>query len=334
MMIKRKRGWEIAEARATPESVFFGRRAVLGGAAAAAGVAACEVVGARPARAGWLFSSASVKPVELAPMPAPQNATYKPGRALTPEKAATTYNNFYEFSESKDCWGAAQRLPVSPWNVAVDGLVEKPFTIGLEDLMKKAGLEERLYRHRCVEAWAMTVPWTGFPLSKLVALAKPTSAAKFVQFTSLADAKTMPGLGESFYPWPYTEGLTMAEAMNDLAFMVVGMYGHVVPPQDGAAIRLATPWKYGFKSAKSIVRVTFTDKQPKTFWQALQASEYGFWANVNPDVPHPRWSQARERLIGTGDMVPTVIYNGYGEFVAPLYADMIKAGVKPAVLFR
>ncbi len=333
MIIKRKQGWEIAEARATPEHVFLGRRAVLGGAAAA-GVAAAQIAGAATARAGWLFSSPPVKPVTLAPMPAPGNDTYKPGRALTPEKAATTYNNFYEFSDSKDCWEAAQRLPVSPWNVVVDGLVEKPFTIGLEDLMKQAGLEERIYRHRCVEAWAMTVPWTGFPLRKLVAMAKPTAAAKFVGFTSLEDAKVMPGLGASFYPWPYTEGLSMAEAMNDLPFMVVGMYGHVVPPQDGAAMRIAVPWKYGFKSAKSIVRVTFTDKQPKAFWQELQSSEYGFWANVNPDVPHPRWSQARERLLGTGEMVPTVIYNGYGEFVAPLYADMIKAGVKPTVLFR
>ncbi len=329
MLIRRRRGWEIAEARATPESVFFGRRAAMGGA-----VAAASVLAAGPAEASWFFSSPKVAMKKLAPMPAPLDKTYAPGRALTPEMAATTYNNFYEFSTSKDLWQAAQKLPVSPWNIAVDGLVEKKFTIGLEDLIHKAGLEERLYRHRCVEAWAMTVPWTGFPLSKLVALAKPMAGAKYVMFTSLVDRKVMPGLGEAFYPWPYTEGLTMAEAMNDLAFMVVGMYGHVVPPQDGAAIRLAVPWKYGFKSAKSIVRVTFTDRQPKTFWQELQSNEYGFWANVNPAVPHPRWSQARERLIGTNEMVATQIYNGYGEYVAPLYAAMIKAGVKPTVLYR
>jgi sulfoxide reductase catalytic subunit YedY len=328
MFIRRRRGWEIAEAKATPEAALLRRRAALGGAVAAAGM-----VASRPAEA-WLFSPAPTEARVLAPLPAPRNDTYKPGRELTAEQAATTYNNFYEFSEDKILWQAAQKLPTSPWNVVVDGMVEKPFTIGLEDLMKKAGLEERLYRHRCVEAWAMTVPWTGFPLSKLVALAKPASGATFIEFTSLADQKVMPGLGETFYPWPYTEGLTMAEATNDLAFMVVGMYGHVVPPQDGAAIRLVTPWKYGFKSAKSIVRVTFTNKQPKTFWQALQSSEYGFWANVNPEVPHPRWSQAQERLLGTGEMVPTQIYNGYGEYVAPLYADMVKAGVKPTVLFR
>ncbi len=329
MFVKRKRGWEIAEAGATPERLFFARRALIGGAVAAGGIAA-----ARPAAAGWLFASPKVAMRKLAPMPAPLDKRYQPGRALTPEQAATTYNNFYEFNDSKDVWQQAQRLPVTPWNIVVDGLVAKPFTIGLEDLIKRVGLEERLYRHRCVEAWAMTVPWTGFALARLVALAQPTAAAKYIVFTSLEDRKVMPGLSAGFYPWPYTEGLTLAEATNDLAFLAVGMYGHVLPPQDGAAIRLAVPWKYGFKSAKSIVRVTFTDRQPKTFWQQLQSSEYGFWANVNPAVPHPRWSQARERLIGTTEMVPTQIYNGYGEFVAPLYADMIKQGVRPTVLYR
>lgn len=329
MLIRNKRGWEIPEAKATPESAFFGRRAVMGGAVAAAGALA-----AGPARASWFFSSPKVEMRKLAPLPAPRDAKYQPGRALTPENAVATYNNFYEFTDQKDVWPLAQTLPTSPWNIAIDGMVEKPFTIGLEDLVKKAGLEERLYRHRCVEAWAFTVPWTGFPLSKLVAMAKPTSGAKFVMFTTLEDRKVMPGLAQAFYPWPYTEGLTIPEAMNDLSFLVVGMYGKVVPPQDGAAIRLVVPWKYGFKSAKSIVRVTFTDKQPKTFWQQLQSDEYGFWANVNPAVPHPRWSQARERLIGTSEIVPTRIYNGYGEYVAPLYADMVKEGVKPTVLFR
>lgn len=329
MLIRNRRGWEIAEAKATPESAFFGRRAVMGGAVAVAGALA-----AGPAQASWFFSSPKVEMKKLAPLPAPRDATYKVNRALTPEKAVATYNNFYEFTDQKDVWPLAQSLPTSPWNIAIDGMVEKPFTIGLEDLTKKAGLEERLYRHRCVEAWAFTVPWTGFPLSKLVAMAKPTAGAKFVMFTTLEDRKVMPGLAEAFYPWPYTEGLTIPEAMNDLSFLVVGMYGKVVPPQDGAPIRLVVPWKYGFKSAKSIVRVTFTDKQPKTFWQQLQSDEYGFWANVNPAVPHPRWSQARERLIGTSEIVPTQIYNGYGEYVAPLYAAMVKDGVKPTVLFR
>jgi sulfoxide reductase catalytic subunit YedY len=170
----------------------------------------------------------------------------------------------------------------------------------------------------------MTVPWTGFPLSKLLALAEPSASAKYVVFTTLADAKTMPGLGQRFYPWPYTEGLTMQEAANELAFISVGMYGKTVPPQNGAPIRLVLPWKYGFKSAKSIVKITFTDKRPVSFWEGLQDSEYGFWANVNPEVPHPRWSQATETLLGSDERVPTQIWNGYGAFVADMYADKTK----------
>ena len=167
----------------------------------------------------------------------------------------------------------------------------------------------------------MTVPWTGFPLSALVKLAAPTAGAQYVVFETLADPKTMPGLRSGYFTWPYVEGVTMQEAANDLAFIVTGMYGKPLPKQDGAPIRLVLPWKYGFKSAKSIVKVTFTDKRPETFWNQIQPAEYGFWANVNPDVPHPRWSQARERLLGTGEMVPTQIWNGYGEFVAAMYDD-------------
>jgi sulfoxide reductase catalytic subunit YedY len=170
----------------------------------------------------------------------------------------------------------------------------------------------------------MTVPWVGFPLSALVKLAEPLGSATYVKFTTLMDTKTMPGLRQSWYPWPYTEGLTMQEAMNELTFLSVGMYGKTIPPQDGAPIRLTVPWKYGFKSAKSIVKVEFTDQRPVSFWQQLQDSEYGFWANVNPEVPHPRWSQAEERLLGTGETVPTKIWNGYGEYVAAMYADKTK----------
>ena len=201
-------------------------------------------------------------------------------------------------------------------------MIAAPRTIGVDDLLKRVSLEERVYRHRCVEAWAMTVPWVGFQLSELVKLAEPTSSAKYLVFTTLADKATMPGLRQSWYPWPYTEGVTIAEAMNELAFLSVGMFGKVIPPQNGAPIRLTLPWKYGFKSAKSIVKITFTDQRPINFWQALQDSEYGFWANVNPEVSHPRWSQAKERLLGTDEMVATKIWNGYGEFVAPLYANL------------
>jgi sulfoxide reductase catalytic subunit YedY len=184
-------------------------------------------------------------------------------------------------------------------------------------------LEERLYRHRCVEAWSMTIPWTGFPLAKLVELAKPLSSAKYVQMQTFQD-KTAPGFRNVLYPWPYTEGLTMAEANNELAFLVTGMYGKPALKQMGAPLRLAVPWKYGFKSIKSIVRFSFTDQQPKTFWEGLQAAEYGFWANVNPEVPHPRWSQATEEDITTRDRRPTLKFNGYGEYVADIYKGLEK----------
>lgn len=320
MLIQRRKGWEIPEREASPEALVRapGRRALLGAAAGAAALSAT------PARAQWLSglfggNAPPAKMQELKPLPAARNPKYTVKRALTKEQVATSYNNFYEFSESKSLVSLAQALPDDPWSIEIAGMVDKPRKIGLEDLLKQVTLEERVYRHRCVEAWAMTVPWTGFPLAALVKLAAPASGAKYVKFTSLADPKTMPGLRQSFYPWPYTEGVTMAEAMNDMAFLSVGMFGKTMPPQDGAPIRLTLPWKYGFKSAKSIVKVEFTDKQPLNFWQALQSSEYGFWANVNPAVPHPRWSQAQERLIGTDQMVPTRIWNGYGEFVAHMY---------------
>jgi sulfoxide reductase catalytic subunit YedY len=321
MLIRRRRGWELPDRLATSETLArLGRRALLGAATAAA---AAPLVAPRPARAQFSFLFGGGKPAApakpLAPLTAPRNDRFSPGRAITPEKDATNYNNYYEFGTSKYVTDAAQALVTDPWSIELTGMVEKPKKIGLEDLLKQVTLEERVYRHRCVEAWAMTVPWVGFPLASLVKLAAPTASATYLKFTTLADAKTMPGLSQSWYPWPYTEGVTMAEAMNELAFLSVGMYGKVIPPQDGAPIRVTLPWKYGFKSAKSIVKVEFTDKRPSTFWEALQESEYGFWANVNPAVPHPRWSQAQERLLGSGEMVPTQIWNGYGEFVASMY---------------
>ncbi len=204
--------------------------------------------------------------------------------------------------------------------MVIHGMVKQPRTYDLDDLLKQVQLEERIYRHRCVETWAMTVPWSGFALSQLLALVEPLASAKYVMFETAQD-KTMRGLNAPFYPWPYTEGLAMDEAANDMAFMVTGMYGKPVPPQNGGPLRIALPWKYGFKSAKSIVKITFTDKKPTTFWEGIGPGEYGFWANVNPTVPHPRWSQARERLLGSNEMVPTQIYNGYGDFVAGLYSD-------------
>ncbi len=299
---------------------MLGRRELLG-VATGAGILAA---GATPARAWSLFSGDKPPAVALKPLTAPRNAKYDGGRPLTDEREVTTYNNYYEFGMSKSVYDAAAALKTDPWSIELAGMVKTPRTVGFDDLMKQMKLEERVYRHRCVEAWAMTVPWVGFPLADLVKLAEPLGSATFVKFTTLADPKTMPGLRQSWYPWPYTEGLTMQEAMNELTFLSVGMYGKTIPPQDGAPIRLTVPWKYGFKSVKSIVKVEFTDEQPKTFWQQLQDSEYGFWANVNPAVPHPRWSQAEERLLGSGESVPTKIWNGYGEFVASMYADKTK----------
>jgi sulfoxide reductase catalytic subunit YedY len=201
-------------------------------------------------------------------------------------------------------------------------MVEKPIEIAIDDLIRKMPLEERLYRMRCVEAWSMAVPWTGFPVASLVAMANPTADARYMVMQTFRDPAQAPGQKQFWYPWPYTEGLTVAEAKNDLAFMVTGVYGKPLGNQFGAPLRLAVPWKYGFKSVKAINRITFTKDRPKTFWEGLQASEYGFWANVNPEVAHPRWSQASERILGTGDTRPTLLFNGYGEYVADLYKDL------------
>ena len=203
-------------------------------------------------------------------------------------------------------------------------MVEQPIEIGFDDLIKQMPLEERLYRHRCVEAWGMAIPWSGFPLARLVEFAKPLSSARYLVMHTFLDSSVASGQRQTWYPWPYTEGLTMAEATNELAFLATGAYGKPMPKQHGAPLRLAVPWKYGFKSIKSINRFTFSDERPKSFWEALAASEYGFWANVNPAVPHPRWSQATEEDIATKERRPTLLYNGYGEYVAHLYGGLEK----------
>jgi sulfoxide reductase catalytic subunit YedY len=310
MIYIRKRGWELPAAATTPEAVFLNRReAALGLAALAAATLAPRIARAEEA----------IKTADL--YPPKRNDAYKLDRPITPEQTNETYNNFYEFSTDKRV--DASRLRIRPWTVTVGGLVEKEKTWDVDDLIRTIGIEERLYRHRCVEAWSMAIPWDGFPLRKLVDLAKPLSSAKYVRFESFLDKKMAPGQ-RSFMPWPYVEGLTMAEATNDLAFIATGAYGKPIAKVQGAPIRLATPWKYGFKSAKSITKVTFVDKMPETFWQNLGPEEYGFWANVNPAVPHPRWSQASETDLTTGDRRPTVIFNGYGEQVAGLYKGLEK----------
>jgi len=307
----RRKGWEIAERHATPESLFLNRRALLGAGAGAIATSALPAL----AQAQEADPSASL-------YPARRNEAFKLDREITPEKVNGQYNNFYEFGMDKRIFTRVDTLKTRPWEIAIDGLVEKPFKIAIDDLLKKVQLEERLYRHRCVEAWSMTVPWTGFTLKQLVDLAKPTSGAKYVRLETFLDPKMGPGQKQSWYPWPYVEGLSMAEATNDLTLMVTGAYGKPLAKQFGAPIRLHTPWKYGFKSVKSITRVSFVDTQPKNFWQSLQASEYGFWANVNPEVAHPRWSQATEEVLGEGKRIPTVLFNGYGEQVAHLYKGM------------
>ena len=316
MHIIRRRGWEMPERLATPEHVFLDRRAFLSATAAAAtmmlpGVAGAQRVTDQPDPSMELY-------------PAKNNEKFKLDRPVTDEKINGDYNNFYEFGSSKHISKAAQALKIRPWTIKIDGMVEKPFDIAIDDIVRKVSIEERLYRHRCVEAWSMAVPWSGFPMAKLVEMAKPLGSAKYVRMETFLDKSIAPGQRQAWFPWPYVEGLTMAEATNELTFMVTGAYGRPLAKQHGSPIRLAVPWKYGFKHIKSIVRFSFVDKQPKGYWEELQSSEYGFWANVNPEVAHPRWSQATEELIGVGERRPTLLYNGYGEYVADLYKGMEK----------
>jgi sulfoxide reductase catalytic subunit YedY len=303
MHVIHRKGWEIPEREATPESLFLSRRSIMRGAGS---IAAASFL-AGPALADQY--------------PAQRNETYTLDRPLTPENVTSRYNNFYEFGLSKNVFMQVDTLKPEPWKLTIDGLVEKPMQMDAQDLIKAMTLEERLYRHRCVEAWSMTIPWTGFPLRKLVEYAKPTSAAKFIRFETFNDPKMAPGQ-RGFFPWPYVEAVTMAEAGNDLALVVTGAYGKPLAKVFGAPLRLHLPWKYGFKSVKSISKISFVDKRPETFWEQSGPGEYGFWANVNPQVPHPRWSQASEEVIGTGDRRPTLLFNGYGDYVADLYKGL------------
>lgn len=235
----------------------------------------------------------------------------------------TNYNNFYEFSTAKDAVAPLSKdFKSHPWTVEVGGLVNKPKTYAIEDLLKAFPQEDRIYRLRCVEAWSMVIPWQGFALASLLKEVEPTSAAKYVHFVTLMDKTQFPAEGSAFYPWPYEEGLRLDEAMNDLAILATGLYGEALPAQDGAPIRLVVPWKYGFKGIKSIVKIELVDKMPSTFWNTVAPNEYGFYANVNPDVPHPRWSQASERRIGELTRRATLPFNGYADQVAHLYDGM------------
>lgn len=284
----------------TPEAAYLSRRAFI-----AAGIAAV----ATPA-------------LGLGGKPSAFSTDEKPNSL----QEITNYNNFYEFGTGKtDPAQNSGSLKTSPWSVQIDGLVDRPGSYGVEDLVPEAALEERIYRLRCVEAWSIVIPWLGVPLSGVLDKAGVQSGAKFVAFETLHDPEQMPGQRSRIIDWPYREGLRLDEAMHPLTILATGLYGRVLPNQNGAPIRLVVPWKYGFKSIKSIVRITLTDKQPPTSWQMLQPSEYGFYANVNPQVDHPRWSQATERRIGAGLLggrQETLMFNGYGEQVAGLYAGM------------
>ena len=316
MLIRKERPWNLPERDLTPESVYLNRREVLKSMGYAGAIMASTI--------GMTGGMASVAhAAKITGFPAPRNEGFTLDRPITDENEATTYNNFYEFGSSKNIKNAARNLRVAPWGITIDGMVEKEIYIDAADLVTKlGGMEERLYRHRCVEAWAMAVPWTGIPLAKLVNFARPSAGAKFLRFETFLDPETARGQRQTWFPWPYVEGVTIEEATNELAFLGTGLYGKALPKQNGAPIRLVLPWKYGFKSIKSIKKITFTDQQPVSFWEDLQPNEYGFWANVNPEVPHPRWSQAQERMLGFDEKVPTLKYNGYGEWVENLYAGM------------
>jgi sulfoxide reductase catalytic subunit YedY len=330
MLIKVRRSWEIPERMATPEELVLDRRRLLKGAGALALAGALANCGPASdtqttSKEGGGLPADAPDPTEGL-YPFTRNAAYTLDRALTSEEIVTSYCNYYEFgSEKDDPSRYAGVLPIRPWEISFEGMVEEPFKMSIDELINAMPREERLYRHRCVEAWSFAAPWSGFPMKALIERAKPTSSAKYVVMKTFMNPSIAFAQREFWVPWPYTEGLTIEEATNDLAFMVTGAYGKPLKKQNGAPLRLAVPWKYGFKSVKGIQRFIFTDQRPITYWMALGPSEYGFWANVNPQMPHPRWSQASEEVLGTGQRVPTLLYNGYGEEVAHLYSAMTPA---------
>ncbi len=312
MLIKRPAA--IPPSEITSRDRYLNRREFIRASAAlgaAAGLATAGIWVPRSAHAGTKLPDVRKSALSTA------------GEGLTPYKDVTTYNNYYEFGTGKDDPSeTANKLRTRPWSVATEGEVSKPKVFDIEEIVKLAPLEERVYRMRCVEGWSMVIPWVGYSFSEIIRRVQPTSRAKYVQFTSLADPEQMHGIRMPILDWPYTEGLRMDEAMHPLTILCVGLYGDVLPNQDGAPVRVVIPWKYGFKNGKSIVKIRFVEEQPKTTWQLANAREYGFYSNVNPEVDHPRWSQAKERRIGEFGKRATLMFNGYGDQVASLYAGM------------
>lgn len=313
MLIKKPS--DIPTSEITSKDVYLNRRQFLTGSAVA-GAAAVTGLGLREIGEPSLVAEANAKIDGL------QTSPFSTTEKQTPYKDVSNYNNFYEFSTDKyEPAGLARNFKPRPWTVTIDGLVKKKQELDVDAIIKMAAPEERIYRHRCVEGWSIVVPWIGFSLSELIKRAEPLGKAKFVEFTTLNDPKQMPGQRVPVLKWPYVEGLRMDEAMHPLALLCFGMYGELLPNQNGAPLRITIPWKYGFKSAKSIVRIRFTEGQPMNSWQLSAANEYGFYSNVNPNVDHPRWSQAKERRLGEFFKRPTLMFNGYDQ-VAGLYSGM------------
>ncbi|MEX2528320.1 MAG: protein-methionine-sulfoxide reductase catalytic subunit MsrP [Gemmatimonadota bacterium] len=334
-------GWSLPDRAATPTSIYWDRRSfvkTLGLGALALGSGACTSPGRSSGDDSGVGSASAPPsgPLDTIPetptrdlYPGPRSPHYALDRPVTDRILAATHNNFYEFTTDKAAvWTQTGPFQARPWTVEIAGDVENPGIVDVADLEREFGLEERLYRFRCVEAWAMAVPWTGFPLARLIQKAQPLSSARYVLFTTfLRPAEAIGQRTQSWYTWPYWEALRLDEAMNELAFVATGIYGEPLPKQHGAPLRLVLPWKYGFKSAKSIVRMEFVRERPSTFWSDFAPSEYGFYSNVNPQVPHPRWSQASEEVLGESERRPTLPFNGYGEWVADLYDDAIMRGI-------
>ncbi len=332
VLIRKAQIWNIAESKVTSEKNYWNRRRFLKTLAGAGMVASIAPLTGCNSLGGIGKSTAETALEASLNLPAIDSFSKNPAfsnlkRPLADEKIAGQYNNFYEFGGTKNIWLNAQKLPTENWQVEVKGLVKNPRTYDIDQFKKEFPLEQRIYRFRCVEAWSMVLPWIGFPMKKLIAAVEPSSQAKFVRFTSFYDPEITkgPGFHIGSLPWPYTEGLRIEEMANELAFFALGIYGHDLPKQHGAPLRMVIPWKYGFKGAKSIVKIEFMETQPATYWNTIDAREYDFEANVNPDKPHPRWSQATEKFISTGpslswEIKETLPYNGYGEYVASLYS--------------
>jgi len=326
MIIRTPQPWHNEKTPITSKRLYLNRRHFIKSMIGVSlGATSLSLVGCQNSSESKTALQETLKQPKISPLKTnPNFASVE--RPITDENLAGSYNNFYEFGGNKSIWSNAQTLPTENWKVEVTGLVKNPQTYDLDDLKKRFPIEERIYRFRCVEAWSMVLPWVGFPMKELMKAVEPTSQAKFVRFTSFYDETVMPGPTLHFgaLPWPYTEGLGIEEMANELAFFAIGIYGEELPKQHGAPIRAVLPWKYGFKGAKSIVKVEFLAEQPKTYWNELVPNEYGFIANVNPDVPHPRWSQATEKFISDGpdlswEIKETRLYNGYEEYVAGLY---------------